>query len=458
MVLAGWSLVLLAAVPTAATDDEPAVETGPKLEKLNVDVGAKEESQLGTELVGSPIAGAISTNFLLEPAIVLEERARTSDFLLAYDPWLLYSPSVPDQILTLHRFRFQVAQQTSRTAGVTLSGSVWFGEQSFSPVVSLGLPPGSGTPTGPGLQPPAFPGQLPAVSSLKTFQASVRAGFYWLTSSQVRLEFNAGFTWAQGATPAARLQLPLQRGPFVDAHAYLTLSREDVLVPILRSALLVFGPVFVPAGGFDPDLTTALVPHFETGLHIWTTEVELQWQHQLSRDLVTGLGAGVGIVNFSSFNQVLVPPMELVWIPSVSVPSELSLYPLAAASLRYQVPLENQSLSFAAAVALRPNVNQFNATVYETLGASAVVIWGMAPDWRLEVSAGAAAANTPKERDFQGGIRLSWQPIPNFVLAAGARVANTEYFLPTVLNGFNWMVFLSVAGATKPIGATSYLQ
>jgi hypothetical protein len=458
MVLAGWCLVLLAAVPNAATEEEPTVDTGPKLEALNFDVGAKEESQLGTELVGSPIAGAISTNFVLEPAVVLEERSRTGEFLLAYDPWLLYSPSVPDQILALHRFRFQVLQQTSRTAGLTLNGSVWFGDQSYSPVVNLGLPPGSSTPTGPGLQPPAFPGQLPVVSTLKTFQSSVRAGFYMLTSSQVRLEFNAGFTWAQGATAAARLELPIQRGPFVEARAYFTVSPRDVLIPIFRSALLVFGPVFVPAGGLNPDLATALVPHFETGLNIWTNEVELQWQRQLSRDLVIGLGGGVGIVNFSAFNQVLVPPVELVWIPSVAVPSELNLYPLAAASLRYQAPLEHQSLSIAAAVAIRPTVNPFNATVYETLGASAVVIWGMAPDWRLEVTGGAAAANNPKERDVEGGIRLSWQPIPNFVLAAGARVANTEYFLPTVLNGFNWMVFLSVAGATKPIGATSYLQ
>ena len=157
MVLTGWCMVLLAAGPSAPADDVSTVEAGPKLEKLSVDVGAKEESQLGTQLVGSPVAGAVSTNFVLEPGIVIEERSRTGDLLLAYDPWLLYSPSVPDQVLALHRFRFLVTQQTSRTVGILVSGNVWLGDQSFSPVVNLGLPPGSGTPTGPGLQPPAWP-------------------------------------------------------------------------------------------------------------------------------------------------------------------------------------------------------------------------------------------------------------------------------------------------------------
>jgi hypothetical protein len=461
----GLCLVLLtaAADPSNGLAGEPPPATIAE-QQLLINVGAKVESLVGTQLVGSFDPTSVTGNFVLEPGILIQERSRTGQVTLSYVPWLLYAPyapgsiwggKIPGQKLIFNRVLVEAQQQLSRTTGISVVARLWYGDQTFSPVVNLGTAPGGGAG-----QPPPTSTVIPVVptgvTSLKLLDTSARIGFYVLTSATLRLDFNAGFVWSEGTTPEAKLELPLQRGPFVDALATVKLGVHDAFITSLRSGLLVYGPVYRPGGSNNENGSTVLLPHFNTGLDILGTEVGVKWQHAFNANLSMDLGAGMGLVYQSqSYDIPSLVDQDLLWLHRSPVPSSVSVYPLFGASIRDQVPLVAQTLLLTAGVAVMPVVDQFSGTVIQRGDVSASALWGVGPRWLFEASVGAAASPDPRQFDARGELRAVYQASAHVVLAGGVRVAYLNYEGGGAFNGTSWVVFLSVAGASGKLGAAA---
>jgi hypothetical protein len=454
----GLCLVLL----TAAADSSeglgapppPASTTAVAQEQFTFDLGAKLESMLGTQLVGSFTQNTVTTNFVLEPGVFFQQRSRTGQLTISYVPWLLYTPSDSDQALVFHRILVESQQQLSRTSGVSLVARLWVGDQTFSPVVNLGVGPNGGG----GQAPPTttiIP-VVPSLASLRLLDTSVRVGFYLLTSVQLRLDFDAGFVWSEGLGATAQQVLPLQRGPFVDMLATLKLGPHDTLVTSLRSGLLVYGPVYRPGGVNNENGSTVLLPHYNTGLEILGNEVNVKWQHAINSTLSTDLGAGMGVVYQSqSYDIPTLVDQDLLWLHRSPVPATVGFYPLFGASIRDNVPIVDQTLLFTGTVAVIPIINQFSGTVVERVDTSASAIWGLGTNWLLTASVGGAGSVNPREIDGRAELRAVFQAGPHVVLAGGARLAYLNYAVPGAFNGTSWVLFFSVAGATGKLGAAA---
>jgi hypothetical protein len=422
-----------------------AAAPAPPGQELTVDVGAKVETQVGTSLAGVAPAGTVSGNLQLEPGILIQERSATGVLTLSYIPWLLASTTT-SKVLVLNRFRAEADNQLSHTAGIRLGGVVWVGDQNFSPVLNLGVPSGTGPPpTG-----PTIPSQLPSVNVLQVLDTSGRLGFYVQTSRTLRLDVDGAFVWTQGANAVSRLQLPIQRGPVLEVRATLGLGPSDTLIPTLRSALLVFGPIFRAAGGTNESGSTVTQTHFQTELDLLGTEVGARWQHRFSPDLSTELVGGVGLVRQGpSYDVLTVSSTDLTPQPvRLPVPSSYRVYPLAGVTLRDHLAPGGQPLDIALTAGITPIVDRFAASVFERFGASATVRWGFVARWRLEASAAIGLVTNPLELSYQGEARVVWQPGTHWQFAAGARTAFVNYNTPTSLNGLSWVVFLSASGAT----------
>jgi hypothetical protein len=454
----GLCLVLVAAAadgPVLAGDAPPAVVAE---QQLSVDVGVKMEALVGTELVGSFTPDSITKNYVAEPGILIKERSRTGEVTLSYVPWILYTPSDKGQWLVFNRVLVEAVQQLSRTTGVSVVGRLWIGDQTFSPVINLGTAPGAGS----GQPPPS--GVIPVlpanVTTLSLLDTSARVGFYILTSSVLRLDFDAGFLWSEGTTPAARQELPLQRGPFFDFLATLKLAPHDSLLTSVRSGLLVYGPVYRPGGSNNENGSTVLLPHYNTGLGIWGTEASVKWQHAYNDNLSTEFGAGVGVVyQTASYDIPSLVDQDLLWLHRSPVPANTSVYPLAFASVRDHVPLAvEESLVLTAGAALMPIVNQFSGTVEQRVDVAVSALLTVGTNWIFEASAGAAAAVDPRQIDARAELRAIFQAGPHVVLAGGARLAYLNYAVPGAFNGTSWVIFLSVAAATGKLGSTAGLS
>src|SRR5450631_2216562 len=125
---AGLCLVILGAVAGASP---------PSPEPWNLDLEAKLESLVGTNLAVGVPAGSVSALFDLTPAAELVGRWQTGNLALRYAP-LLYifvprGPGYPSDVLVLNRVTYEAATQLSRTAALSLNGTLWFGEQNYSP-------------------------------------------------------------------------------------------------------------------------------------------------------------------------------------------------------------------------------------------------------------------------------------------------------------------------------------
>jgi len=459
----GLCLVLLSAgagdtaqapAPGEAPPEEEAVAVpkAPAEERFTFNIGAKLESLVGTELQGSFTQSQVTSNFILEPGALIRERSNTGQVTISYIPWLLYAPADPNQRLFFNRLLVVAEQKLSRTTGISLVWRFWLGDQSFSPVVNLGTPPGPGSGQPPGTTIP----QVPQVATLPLLDTSVRLGFYVITSTQLRLDFDAGFQWAEGTTAAARLQLPLQRGPFVDATGIWKLVGNDSLTGKFRSGLLVYGPVYRPGGSNNENGSTVLLPHFNTGLSILGSELGLKWSHSVNANLSTELGGGLGVVwQSSSYDIPSLTDEDLLWLHRTPVPATTTAYPLLGASIRNQVPLIGQTLAFSAAAALLPIVNQFSGTVIERLDLSASVVWGVGRQWTFIASAGAAASQNPREVDVRAELRAVAQSTDHLVFAGGLRLAYLNYAIPGALNGTSWVLFISITGASGKLGSAA---
>ena len=454
----GLCLVLL----TAAADSSeglggPPVASSTAIaeEQLTFNLGAKLESMLGTQLVGSFTQNTVTSNFVLEPGVLLQERTRSGQLTLSYSPWLLYTPTDSDTALVFHRILVEAQQQLSRTTGVSVVGRLWVGDQSFSPVLNLGVGPNGGG----GQAPPTttiIP-VLPSQATLKLLDTSIRAGFYVLTSATLRLDFDSGFVWSEGLGATGQQVLPLQRGPFVDMLATLKLGPHDSLISTVRSGLLVYGPVYRPGGVNNENGSTVLLPHYNTGLEILGTEASLKWQHALSTNVSTDLSGGLGVVYQStSYDIPSLVDQDLLWLHRSPVPATVSAYPLFGASIRDQVPLVvGQTLLFTGTLALLPIINQFSGTVVERVDTSASAVWGVGQNWLFTASAGWAASTDPREIDARAEVRAVFQAGPHVVLAGGARMAYLNYAVPGAFNGTSWVLFFSVAGATGKLGTAA---
>ncbi|HMK72181.1 MAG TPA: hypothetical protein VK454_02515 [Myxococcaceae bacterium] len=440
MALAGLCLVLLTAAPSS-----PPVS-------LTLDLGAALETVVGTNISPGSAPGEVAAMISLAPGVVVQERSATGELRLSYIP-LLYTTAlggnVPKKLLVLQRIGFEAHNQISRSAGVFLAGNIWYGDQNYSPVVSQGTPPErvSGPPGQPA--PPAFPGTLPQFQVLRVFESSTRVGFYLLTSSAVRLDFDVGYTWNEGADAASRITLPLQRGPFLDARAEIQLSSRDTIVPALRAATLAYGPIYRAAGTTDEKGSTVVADHYQVGLNLSGSELTATWAHQESHALSTQLGAGLGLVyQGSSYDHPLVNQGHLIWIGAqIPVPADAYVYPIVSGRVTYRISGE-QPLELSAAAALTPIVNQFAGTVYERLEGIVSTRWF--PDARVELQASVSAAGStnPQEVDVRGELRARWNVSTHFAFTLGSRLAWVNYSVPGALNGFSWSVFLGVAGAT----------
>jgi hypothetical protein len=427
MGLSGLCLLLLAADPAPAD------------QQLSVDLIATLQSQVGTD-VGN-FGSGVGTDLQLEPGVIIREQSHTSSLTLAYIPWLLYTPSQPDDVLVLQRIRVDASGQINPTSGISVSGRLWLGDQSFSPTVNLTGSPAGGQGQGP--TGPVFPGQLPQVQVLKVFETTARIGYFVNTSRLLRLEFDAGFGWTEGQHPVDRLQLPLQRGPVFEARAKIALTASDDLIPQLRTSLLIFGPVFRAAGSTDANGETVVVQHFQTGLTLVGGDVGVRWQHRASATLVTELAGGMGVVRQSpSYDLSVESGLR------VPIPSEVTFFPILEARLRNRFPVANNVMAVTAALALVPIVDQFSAAVLERLEALASVSYGISARWRLEAFTSASLAINPRQLYVRGEVQAVYRPSPKFAIAAGSRVGYVDYFSPTLLNGFSWVVYLSVAGGT----------
>ncbi|MGO9831066.1 MAG: hypothetical protein ACLPJH_13085 [Myxococcaceae bacterium] len=450
----GLCLVLLTLGADPSEDLEGAAPKGQAEEQFLINVGAKLESLLGTELIGSVDQYSVTENFVLEPGIFIQQRSHTGQVTVSYVPWLLYTPSAPDQKLLFNRVLVEVEQQLSHTVGIYLVGRLWVGNQTFSPVVNLGTPPTGGAGQGP----PninTIP-QVPQSATLDLLDTSARFGFYVLTSAVFRLDLDVGYVYSEGLNDLAKQELPLQRGPFLDVVGTLKLQTHDALVTTVRSGLLVYGPVYRPGGSNNENGSTVLLPHYNIGLSILGTEAGLKWQHSLSANVSTELGGGIGVVyQSSSYDIPSLVDQDLLWLHRTPVPAITTAYPIFGASIRDQVPLVAQTLLLSANIAVLPIVNQFSGTVIQRLDISASALWGVGNNWLFEASAGAAASANPREIDARAELRAVFQAGPHVVLAGGARIAYLNYAIPGALNGTSWVLFLSVAGASGKLGAAA---
>ncbi len=437
---AGLWLVILGAV---------AGEPPPPPETWNLDLEAKLESLVGTNIsVGAPV-NSVSALFSLTPGANLVDRWETGNFSLRYAPLLyLFVPSgqgYPSSVLVLNRVSYEAATELDRTAKLSLNGSLWFGEQNYSPVVNLGTAPGAGAGLPPGA--PLPPGQLPQVQLLRIISSFTQLTFSFSSSPTAQFAFSGGYIYTEGANASSRLQLPLQQGPFVVARSDVLLNERETLTPSLRVGLLRYGPIFWAAGATTESGSTVTVPHFEEGLQIVSTELALRWGHQETRLLRTELAAGVGVFNQSASQDVL---SGLVWFgQSLHVPADTSVDPIVRARLVATFLSEAQPLELTLYAGLAPLVNQFSGTVYERVEGSVSADWTLNPFVRVGVTGGVADSFTPQETDVRGEVRAVWSPATSVAVAVGARLAWVDYSTPSTLNGFNWTVFLSVTGATQ---------
>ncbi len=427
--------------------------SGTSPENLTIDLQGKLETVVGTNIsLGTPV-GSVSALLSFTPGVVVEDRSQTGDLKLTYTPLLYLSvPSglgYPSKVLVLNRVNYEATNQLSRTVGISLNGSLWYGDQNYSPVVNLGVAPGSGIGQPSGT--PIAPGALPAVQLIKVLQSFTQLGFSLATSSTVGLEFDAGFLYYEGADAASRLQLPLQRGPFALARSDVRVSERDTLTPAVRLGFLRYGPIFRPAGSGNEDGSTVVVTHFQEGLGLLDTEFTLKWGHQESRALQTELATGVAFFSFSdSYDVTTGQTGDLVWIgrPSIPVPASTSVYPIVTGTVRYRLSSEEGPFDFSLSAGLAPFVNQFLATVSERVTGTLTAGWAPSQSLRFEASGGVADSFNPQELDIRGELRTVWNPAPPVAIAVGARAAWVNYAIPGAINGFNWSVFLSVTGDT----------
>ncbi len=455
----GLCLVLLTAgadtgagpAPTSK-EEEIAAPKLPVEERYTFNLGAKLESLVGTELQGSTSQYQVTSNFILEPGVLFRERSSTGQVTLSYVPWLLYTPVAPNQTLFFNRLLVDAQQKLSRTTGMSLVWRFWLGDQSFSPVVNLGTAPAGGAGQPPGTTIP----QVPQVATLPLLDTSVRLGFYVFTSAAVRLDFDVGFIWSEGTTAVARLSLPLQRGPFLDAIGTWKQGPHDSFIGTFRSGLLAYGPVYRPGGSNNENGSTVLLPHFNTGLSILGSELGVKWQHAVSTNLSTEFGGGIGIAwQSSSYDIPSLTDQDLLWLHRTPVPASTTAYPLLGATIRDKVPLSGQSLVFSGTLALLPIVNQFSGTVIERLDISASAIWGVGRQWQFVASAGAAASQKPREVDVRAELRAVAQSTDHLVFAAGLRLAYLNYAVPGALNGTSWVLFIDITGASGKLGSAA---
>ncbi len=454
----GLCLVLLTLGADPSEDLEGAAPKAAEEEQFVLNFGAKLEALYGTELIGSVDQYSVTSNFVLEPAILVQQRSHTGQVTIVYVPWLLYTPAVPDQKLLFNRVLVEVEQQLSRTVGIYLVARLWVGDQTFSPVVNLGTAPGTGPGGGVGQGPPStttIP-LVPQSATLNLIDTSARLGVYVLTSAVFRLDLDVGYLYSEGLNELARQELPLQRGPFLDVVGTLKLQTHDALLTTLRSGLLVYGPVYRPGGSNNENGSTVLLPHYNTGLSIWGTEAGLKWQHSLDATLSMELGGGLGVVyQSSSYDIPSLVDEDLLWLHRTPVPATTTVYPIFGASIRDQVPLVNQTLLLSATLAVLPIVDQFSGNVIQRLDLSASALWGVGNNWLFEASAGAAASANPREIDARAELRAVFQASPHVILAGGARIAYLNYAVPGALNGTSWVLFLSVAGASGKLGTVA---
>ena len=450
----GLCLVLLTLGADASEDAEAAGVKPVAEEQFTVNLGAKLEALLGTELIGTVDQYTVTSNFVLEPGVLIQEKSHTGQVTISYVPWLLYTPAEPTQKLLFNRFLVDVQQQLSRTLGVFLVTRVWWGQQTFSPVVNLGTPPTGGAGQGPPTV-STIP-QVPNAATLDLLDTSARFGFYILTSAVFRLDFDVGYVYSEGLNALARQELPLQRGPFLDAIGTLKLQAHETLLMTVRSGLLAYGPVYRPSGSNNENGSTVLLPHYNIGLSIFGTEAGLKWQHSVNANLSTELGAGIGVVyQSSSYDIPSFVDEDLLWLHRTPVPATTTAYPIFGASIRDQVPLVLQTLLLSATAAVLPIVNQFSGTVVQRLDVSASALWGVGPNWLFEASGGMAAALNPRQLDARAEIRAVFQAGPHVVIAGGARIAYLDYAIPGALNGTSWVFFISVAAATGKLGSAA---
>jgi hypothetical protein len=421
MGLPGLCLLLLAAAPA------------PEGEQLTIDAVVRLQGQVGTDV--GVYSSQVGTDLQLEPGVIVRERSKTALLTLAYIPWLLYTPLEPNRLLKLHRFRAQVEGSFSQRSGITVSGIIWLGDQSYSPAVNLNFPSG---PTG-----PTFPGSLPPVTVLKVFEATTRLGFYWLVSRELRLDVTMGFGYTEGVNPVDRLTLPLQRGPVVELKATYGVTKADELVPFFRYEFLEFGPIFRSIGSPSPGGGTVPVQNLETGLTIAGSEFALRWLHKVSSTINTELAGGVGFARQSAATAVAVPGGTVG-----QVPAETSFYPVAEARLRDQLVVEEHGLALTAVLSLSPVVNQFTATVAEQLNGLVSLSYGLSARWRLEALTSSTLSVNPRQLYVRGEVQAVWQPDVHVAIAAGTRVGYVDYYTPTQLNGISWVVYLAVTAGT----------
>lgn len=424
MGLPGLCLLLLAAAPA------------PEGEQLTIEAVARLQGLVGTNVgVYSATAG---TAVQLEPGVIVRESNKNALLTLEYIPWLLYTPLEPNQLLVLNRFRAAMEGRFSPRSGMSLSGIVWWGDQSYSPVVNVSYLSGPTVPT--------FPGSLPPVTVLKVIYATTRLGFYWLASRELRLDFSTGYDYTEGATPEARLTLPLQRGPLAEVKGTFGLTKADDLVAYVRVGLLAFGPIFRSVGSPSPGGGTVPVQNFETDLTITASEFSLRWLHRLSSSINTELSAGVGVVHESTASLVAVPGGQ-----TGQLFAQTSVYPVAEAKLRDQLSIDQHGLVLTAAVALLPTLDQFTAIVQERLQALLSAGYALSAHWRLETLLAGTLSLNPHQLYIQGEFQAVWQPDVHVALAAGARIGYVDYYTPTELNGWSWVLYLGVTAGT---GAT----
>ena len=426
--------------------------SGTPPENLTLDLQGKLETQVGTNLsLGTPV-GSVSALLSFTPGVLVEDRSEIGDLKLSYTPLLYFQvpagPGYPSQVLVLNRVNYEATNQLGRTATISLTGALWFGDQNFSPVVNQGVVPGQ--PAGV----PLPPGALPPVELLKVLYSTTQLGFSLLTSPTLQLALAAGFLYTEGTNDASRLQLPLQRGPFAVARADFLLSKRDTLTPALRVGFLSYGPIFWAPGEGTESGSTVTIPHFQEGLDLTATVLTLKWEHQESAALRTEAAVGGALFNQTSSYDVPVGQTgNLLWIPrSLPVPASTFLLPILSARALYTVSFqEEQPLVFGASAALAPFVNQFAGTVYERVEGTLSADWSPSPFLRLGGSAVVADSFYPEEFDFRMEARAVWSVATSVAVAVGARVAWIDYAVPgalTAYNGFNWSVFISVTGAT----------
>ncbi len=441
MSAAGLCLVLLGMV------------SGTPPENLSLDLEGRLETLVGTNISAAVPPKHVSAIFSLTPGVLLTDRSQTGVLKLSYTP-LLYltvpgSDAYPAKVLVLNRFNYDASNQLSRTSSISLIGALWFGDQNYSPVVNQGLAPGSGTGQPSGIPPP--PGQLPAVQIIRVITSTTQLGFTLATSATVQLAFAAGFLFSEGANDASRLELPLQRGPFVLARSEFLLSERDTLTPALRVGFLSYGPIFWTAGSTVENGSSVTVAHFQEGLELLASELTLKWGHQESRALRTEAAVGLAVFNQSSSSDVPVGQTgELLWYArSIPVPAETFPEPIARATVLYNVfPDEEPPLQLGATAALAPILNQFAGTVYERVEGILTADWTLSPFVRLGALAGEAYTFSPPETDIRGEVRAVWSPATSVAIAGGVRAAWINYVVPGAFNGFSWSVFINVTGAT----------